>query len=152
MGGFPDRQSELPMSSAPSDAGAAFPELLLKTTPPRVPRHQLMRLRLSLADERFGDCPVVLVQAPPGFGKTSLLGQWRREHLAQGAAVAWVSADERYDLQRVCLPRQRQLVEALQRQGTHARPAADVEHLAGDESRVPVREEEHRPRHVVGLP
>jgi LuxR family maltose regulon positive regulatory protein len=44
--------------------------------------------------------PLVLVQAPPGFGKTSLLTQWRREHLAQGAVVAWLSSDARDDPQR----------------------------------------------------
>ena len=34
----------------------------------------------------------MLVQAPAGFGKTSLLAQWRLEHLARGAVVAWLSA------------------------------------------------------------
>ena len=58
---------------------------------------------------------------------------------------------ERYDLKRICLPAQLELVEALQRQGADARAAADVEHLAGDEARVPVGEEQHRPRDVVGL-
>ena len=38
------------------------------------------------------DRPVILVQAPAGFGKTSLLAQWRREHLAHGRVVAWLSA------------------------------------------------------------
>src|SRR5574337_1611974 len=88
------------MSSAVSDTGTAFSELVLKTAPPRAPRHQLVRPRLSLDSEQFSDCAVTVVQAPPGFGKTSLLGQWRREYLARGAAVAWVSADERDDLQR----------------------------------------------------
>ena len=41
----------------------------------------------------------MVVQAPAGFGKTSLLGQWRREHLARGAAVAWMSADDHEDPQ-----------------------------------------------------
>ena len=44
--------------------------------------------------------PVILVQAPAGFGKTSLLAQWRREHLAQGTVVAWVSSESRDDAQR----------------------------------------------------
>jgi glycosyltransferase involved in cell wall biosynthesis len=58
---------------------------------------------------------------------------------------------ENYDLKRTCLPAQLELVEALQRQGADAGPAADVEHLPGDEARVPVGEEQHRPRDVVGL-
>ncbi|NMG16132.1 LuxR C-terminal-related transcriptional regulator [Aromatoleum bremense] len=79
---------------------AALPELVLMTTPPRAPRHLLLRPRLGLDEERFRDRQVIVVQAPPGFGKTSLLAQWRRELLAGGAAVAWISADERTDPQR----------------------------------------------------
>ncbi|NMF98874.1 LuxR C-terminal-related transcriptional regulator [Aromatoleum toluolicum] len=80
---------------------AALPELVLKTTPPRAPRHLLLRPRLSLDEEQFRDRQVVVVQAPPGFGKTSLLAQWRREILARGAAVAWISVDEHTDPQRL---------------------------------------------------
>jgi glycosyltransferase involved in cell wall biosynthesis len=58
---------------------------------------------------------------------------------------------EQYDLKRVCLPAQLQLVESLKRQGADAGAAADIEHLPGDEARVPVGEEQHRPRDVVGL-
>ena len=38
----------------------------------------------SRTDDRMRGHPVMLVQAPAGFGKTSLLAQWRREHLARG--------------------------------------------------------------------
>jgi glycosyltransferase involved in cell wall biosynthesis len=58
---------------------------------------------------------------------------------------------ESYDLKRVCLPAQLRLVERLKGERADARPAADVEHLAGDEARVAVGEEEHRARHVLGL-
>jgi glycosyltransferase involved in cell wall biosynthesis len=58
---------------------------------------------------------------------------------------------ERFDLKRVCLPAQLELVARLQRQGADARPAADVKHLAGHKAVLPVREEEHRPGHVAGL-
>jgi len=58
---------------------------------------------------------------------------------------------ERYDLKRVCLPAQLRLVESLQRQRADARPAADVQHLAGDKPGVAVGEEHHRSRDVVGL-
>lgn len=67
-------------------------DLLLKVTPPRVPRDALVRAALASNAKPLADAPVVLVQAPAGFGKTLLLAQWRREHLAQGAAVAWLSA------------------------------------------------------------
>ncbi|MDE1948808.1 MAG: hypothetical protein KGL43_19210 [Burkholderiales bacterium] len=50
----------------------------------------MARSRLHAADDRW--CAVVVVQAPAGFGKTSLLAQWRREHLARGGVVACLSA------------------------------------------------------------
>jgi len=57
---------------------------------------------------------------------------------------------EHYDL-RKCLPAQLSLVEALKGQRADAGAAADVQDLPGDEARVPVGEEHHRPRDVVGL-
>jgi glycosyltransferase involved in cell wall biosynthesis len=58
---------------------------------------------------------------------------------------------DRFDLKRVCLPAQLELVARLEDQGADARPAADVQNLAGDKAVLPVREEEHRPGHVAGL-
>jgi len=83
----------------PTLAGVAD-DLLLKVTPPRVPRHQIARPRLESGHERLRDHPVILVQAPAGYGKTSLLAQWRREHLAQGRVVAWLSAQMQDDVRR----------------------------------------------------
>lgn len=57
----------------------------------------------------------------------------------------------RYDLKRICLPAQARLIQGLQRQSADARAAADVKHLAGDEARVAVGEEQRRARDVVGL-
>lgn len=85
------------MTNQYSQAGTVLSGLMLRTTPPKAPRHQLVRPRLGLDDENLRGRNVLIVQAPPGFGKTSLLGQWRREFLARGAAVAWLSADERDD-------------------------------------------------------
>lgn len=79
---------------------AATSDLLLKVTPPRVPRHLVARPGLMSGQPQFSDRPVVLVQAPAGFGKTSLLAQWRREHLAQGAVVAWLTAQPQDDSRR----------------------------------------------------
>ena len=87
------------MTSAIRQPGALMSGLVLRTTPPRAPRHQLLRPRLGVDAEAFRERPVMVVQAPAGFGKTSLLGQWRREHLARGAAVAWMSADDHEDPQ-----------------------------------------------------
>lgn len=81
------------MTSIPPSESTIYPELVLKTMPPRALKRQLARPRLSLADERFHERPVIVLQAHSGFGKTSLLAQWRREFLAKGAGVAWISGD-----------------------------------------------------------
>lgn len=77
--------------------GANDPLLLLKATPPRVPRTLLGRSRLGSTAPELADRAVVVVQAPAGFGKTSLLSQWRREALRRGAVAAWLTLDERDD-------------------------------------------------------
>jgi len=64
----------------------------LRTTPPRIQRDLLARPRLLLGAGRFRDAPAVLVQAPGGYGKSSLLAQWRRECLGTGAVVLWLTA------------------------------------------------------------
>ena len=75
-------------------------DLLLKVTPPRAPRDLVVRARLKTDDAQLRDRPAIVVQAPAGFGKTSLLAQWRREHLAHGKIVAWVFAQSEDDPQR----------------------------------------------------
>jgi LuxR family transcriptional regulator, maltose regulon positive regulatory protein len=82
------------------NTAGASDDLLLKVTPPRVPRHQVSRPRLQADHEQLRDHPVILVQAPAGFGKTSLLAQWRRENLAHGRVVAWLAAQPQDDTPR----------------------------------------------------
>ncbi|MDM4764469.1 LuxR C-terminal-related transcriptional regulator [Pelomonas sp. SE-A7] len=77
------------------------PDLLLRVTPPRVPRQLLTRSALQMAAPRLRERPGLLVQAPAGYGKTSLLAQWRLELIAHGSAVAWLSAQSRDDEQRL---------------------------------------------------
>ncbi len=69
------------------------PQLALKVTQPRVPKTLLTRSRLSSLAPAFTDKAVIVLQAAPGFGKTSLLAQWRREALQLGALAAWVTFD-----------------------------------------------------------
>ncbi|MGY4827620.1 LuxR C-terminal-related transcriptional regulator [Sphaerotilaceae bacterium SBD11-9] len=69
-------------------------ELLLHVIPPRVPRHLLARPRLRSDAELVKDQALVVLRGPAGFGKTTLLAQWRLEHLARGNCVAWVRARE----------------------------------------------------------
>jgi LuxR family maltose regulon positive regulatory protein len=89
-------------SPQPESAGTVD-DLLLRVTPPRVPRDLFARPRLLANAELLRDRPALVVQAPAGFGKTSLLAQWRREHLAQGTVVAWVSAQRRDEPHRLVL-------------------------------------------------
>ena len=68
-------------------------EFILKTTAPRLPRTALTRDRLSRLWASVRDRAAISVVAPKGFGKTTLLLQWRRMWLEQGALVAWLSVD-----------------------------------------------------------
>ncbi|MDR5741016.1 LuxR C-terminal-related transcriptional regulator [Caballeronia sp. LZ016] len=92
-----------------SDAAPSTTELVLKTIAPRAPLNLLARQRLSADAAPYRDRQITLVQAPAGYGKTSLLAQWRREFLARGSAVAWLLADERDDAGRLL----RALVQAV---------------------------------------
>ena len=65
-----------------------------------MPSDLVVRARLKADQVQFRDRPAIIVQAPAGFGKTLLLAQWRREHLAQGTVVAWVSAQAEDNPQR----------------------------------------------------
>jgi LuxR family maltose regulon positive regulatory protein len=65
-----------------------------KLVVPRVRRALVERPRLASAFESAGDASLVLVSAPAGFGKTTLLASTVRD---AGRPVAWVSLDERDD-------------------------------------------------------
>jgi LuxR family maltose regulon positive regulatory protein len=89
------------VATAPLPAIASLTDdLALKVTAPRVPRDLVARQRLLSSADLLRDRQVIVVQAPPGFGKTSLLAQWRREHLAHGVVVPWLLAQARDEPQR----------------------------------------------------
>lgn len=69
----------------------------LKAMPPHVGRHSLGRARLSARVREAAQQPLLALVAGAGYGKTSLLVQLRRELLAEGAAVAWLSAESKDD-------------------------------------------------------
>jgi LuxR family maltose regulon positive regulatory protein len=81
----------LAATAAPRGA-VSEPALVLKVTPPRAPRDLLARQRLRADGPQFRGCWAVVVQAAAGFGKTSVLAQWRLEHLSRGAVVGWLSS------------------------------------------------------------
>ena len=59
--------------------GATDPQLVLKTTPPRIPKTVLERTRLGSGLAEFAEKSVITLQAAAGSGKTSLLAQWRTD-------------------------------------------------------------------------
>ncbi len=69
------------------------PRLILKATPPKGSKTLLSRPRLSLHSTPFADKSVISICASAGLGKTALLTQWRREAIAAGATVAWLTID-----------------------------------------------------------
>jgi LuxR family maltose regulon positive regulatory protein len=71
---------------------------VLVQTKLHAPRRRPGVLRRSRLDERLAPAavpPVVLVSAPAGFGKTTLLAQWATEAEDSGLRTAWLSLDRR---------------------------------------------------------
>ncbi|MFS8064130.1 MAG: hypothetical protein ACMG5Z_06030, partial [Luteimonas sp.] len=96
------------------------PEFVLKTTPPRIPRAALEREPLQRAWADVRERTAIAVIAPAGFGKTTLLAQWRRRWLEQGALVAWLCIDSQDDPTRFTMG----LLHAIRSAG--GRPAFDA--------------------------
>ncbi|MND41914.1 Serine/threonine-protein kinase PknK [compost metagenome] len=69
-----------------------------KFAPPRIGTQTILRQRLLEDLQRMAHCRVGLVTGSPGFGKTTLLAQWRQEMMRSGADVAWLSlsADDKH--------------------------------------------------------
>lgn len=64
-----------------------------KTVPPRYRRKLVDRARLidRLNEEAYHS--LIFIKAASGFGKTSMLTQWRQRLVAQGCKVGWVNLD-----------------------------------------------------------
>ena len=91
------------MQNAPGHQGArlmADLQLQLKTAPPRAVRTAPVRKRLERRWAEVNDRTAIIVTAPQGFGKTTLLAQWRRNWLERGAFVAWATLDSQDDRAR----------------------------------------------------
>lgn len=80
------------------EAAAAL--LAIKIAPPRAQRWLVSRERLVRRFQAVRECALICVQAPAGYGKTSLLARLRREWLGTGACAAWLSLDENDDASR----------------------------------------------------
>jgi LuxR family maltose regulon positive regulatory protein len=78
----------------------AAPEFVLKVTPPRPPRAAIQRAWLQRLGDEGRERTAMTVIAPAGFGKTTLLVQWRRHWMEEGVVVAWFRAHETDDAAR----------------------------------------------------
>lgn len=94
------------------------PEFVLKMTPPRLPRMVHGRDGLALWAERLLESTAIEVVAPAGYGKTTLILQWRQRWMQSGVRVAWASADALDDPARFAALAQQAL------RGAGALPAA----------------------------
>ena len=74
-----------------------YPDLILRVTPPRSHKMILQRGRLSTSSPEIQDRSLIFLQAPSGYGKTSLLVQWRKDWISNGEVVAWLTLDENED-------------------------------------------------------
>lgn len=69
-----------------------------KFAPPRIGTQTILRERLLADLAGMAQCRVGLITGSPGFGKTTLLAQWRQVMMRSGAEVAWLSlsADDKH--------------------------------------------------------
>jgi serine/threonine-protein kinase PknK len=69
------------------------PAPVTKFRPPTTTRHVVRRHRLLDVLRAGRDSRLTLVHGPAGFGKSTLVAQWRDELAADGVAVAWLTVD-----------------------------------------------------------
>jgi serine/threonine-protein kinase PknK len=65
-----------------------------KYRPPVPTRSLVVRSRLTDVLHAGGRRRLVLIQAPSGFGKSTLAAQWRAELSSDGVAVGWMTVDD----------------------------------------------------------
>ncbi len=80
-------QSEAPVVEGVS---AAMPLLATKLHRPQLPAHFLRRQRLLDQLEENRELPLVMVSAPAGYGKSTLVAEWLE---GSDRPVAWLSLD-----------------------------------------------------------
>src|SRR3712207_3221038 len=92
----------LPVRGRGPDFGPVFYRRLIATEAllttklyvPRAHPNLVPRPRLSELLTEGMSCKLLLVSAPAGFGKTTLLSEWRMIHLDSEYPLAWVSLEE----------------------------------------------------------
>jgi LuxR family maltose regulon positive regulatory protein len=83
------------MADMPTESTSAW-MWVGKLAPPQMQLQAVQRDALLARMQDYRHMPVLLVTSPPGFGKTTLLAQWRAalQDEANAEPVAWLSLDE----------------------------------------------------------
>ena len=83
------------VNQSSSDPGIPAPSIVLrpKLRAPSLRPEQLVRPRLLGLLEGTSECKLTVISAPAGYGKTTLLTQWRETEKAS-LPFAWVTVDE----------------------------------------------------------
>lgn len=84
-------RARMPNIEATNDIQRMFQ---LKLEVPRLPSSVVYRARLIAALGAVSPSRLILITAPAGFGKTTLLTQWREHIQEDGGLVGWLTLDE----------------------------------------------------------
>jgi LuxR family maltose regulon positive regulatory protein len=84
-----------PSNSPPSGEQFARTLLLAKLTPPILRGDVVARERLLRLLEQAPLAKLLLIHAPPGYGKTTLMLQWVKQLKEAGEGVGWINLDGR---------------------------------------------------------
>jgi LuxR family maltose regulon positive regulatory protein len=72
-------------------------------SPPRISSHAVLRELLLIRLQTARDCRLTLINGSAGFGKTTLMAQWRQSLIKEGNSVVWLSlAQEDAALESFC--------------------------------------------------
>ena len=90
------RQTQMPAKRYPASSDTTR-LIRTKLAPPRSPRHIVRRASVLSTLALGGDRKLCVVRAPAGFGKTTVLTDWREHLIADKHIVAWLSLDAEDD-------------------------------------------------------
>jgi LuxR family transcriptional regulator, maltose regulon positive regulatory protein len=110
------------IGTSESSTGFPFDVVESKLQPPPGPPRSVPRTALVNRLRAAGAFPLVLVTAPAGYGKTTLLSQWAAR---DARPFAWVSVDERDDDPFVLLKHVAAAIDRIEPLGAHLNDAFD---------------------------